>query len=208
MSNEIDFSGASRSNNPYLDSVNEAMNDNDKTFGNGDGKFTVDEAYASLDIGNLLNGQNEQDAEKIQTAAQNIKQTLAEYAGDDGVFSTVEWANFINGKEWGDVLDAWHSSGKKAQMEMNWTDEAGIQDGKMTKGEVKAGILNNIAYLQSQGELSSSVDTTEIEALIDEYAGDDGVFTLEEYQNLRKNSKYKKFTFELGVTPWFKNNSD
>ena len=113
--------------------------------GNKDGKVTVNEALNDLNIASLLSGQNKTDAAKIKAAAEKIPEVLAKYAGQDGEFTAEEWANFLNGQEWGAVLDAWHSSGKDAKLEMNWIDNAhGFPDKAVTKGEVKVGILNNL----------------------------------------------------------------
>lgn len=167
--------------------------------GNKDGKVTVDEALKDLNIGSLLSGQNKADTAKIKAAADKIPDVLAKYAGQDGEFTAEEWANFLNGQEWGAVLNAWHSSGKEAKIEMNWIDNAhGIPDKAVTKGEVKVGILNN---LLARGV---DIDTTEIEAVIDKYAGEDGTFTQKEYMALREDPAYKAILNQYGVTPWFK----
>ena len=167
--------------------------------GNKDGKVTVNEALNDLNIASLLSGQNKTDAAKIKAAAEKIPEVLAKYAGQDGEFTAEEWANFLNGQEWGAVLDAWHSSGKDAKLEMNWIDNAhGIPDKAVTKGEVKVGILNN---LHARGV---DIDTTEIEAVIDKYAGEDGTFTHKEYMALREDPVYKDIVNKYGVTPWFK----
>ena len=167
--------------------------------GNKDGKVTVNEALNDLNIASLLSGQNEADAAKIKAAAEKIPEVLAKYAGQDGEFTAEEWANFLNGQEWGAVLEAWHSSGKDAKLEMNWIDNAhGIPDKAVTKGEVKVGILNN---LLARGV---DIDTTEIEAVIDKYAGEDGTFTHKEYMALREDPAYKDIVNKYGVTPWFK----
>ena len=167
--------------------------------GNKDGKVTVNEALNDLNIASLLSGQNKTDAAKIKAAAEKIPEVLAKYAGQDGEFTAEEWANFLNGQEWGAVLDAWHSSGKDAKLEMSWIDNAhGIPDKAVTKGEVKVGILNN---LHARGV---DIDTTEIEAVIDKYAGEDGTFTHKEYMALREDPVYKDIVNKYGVTPWFK----
>lgn len=171
--------------------------------GNNDGKVTVNEALKDLNIGSLLAGQNEADAAKIQKAAANIESVLKQYAGDDGEFNAKEWADFLNGKEWGAVLDAWHSSGKKTELEMKWTDQAHIPDTNVTKGEVKVGILNNLLNNQRLFN-AKEVDTTQIEALINKYAGPDGTFTLEEFHQMKNDPMYKEFVERNNVVPWFK----
>lgn len=171
--------------------------DSAKNGGNGDGKVSVDEALAGLNIERLLNGQNKKDAKAISKTSENILEVLTQYAGEDGIFDAQEWADFLNGEEWDKVIEAYNSSGKKAQIEMEWVDNSGIKDGKTTKGEIKVGILNN---LQDNGYY---IDTTEIEALIDKYAGDDGTFTLEEYQSLKSNKRYQEFIEKYNVSPWY-----
>ena len=167
--------------------------------GDKDGKVTIKEALNDLNIGSLLSGQNEADTAKIKAAADKIPEVLAKYAGEDGTFSAEEWANFLNGNEWGAVLDAWHSSGKDAKLEMSWIDNAhGYPDKAVTKGEVKVGILNNLLAQ------NVNIDTTEIEAIIDKYAGEDGTFTHKEYMALREDPAYKEILNKYHVTPWFK----
>jgi len=181
----------------YLNGIkNEVFTRMDQA-GNGDGKVTIDEAFEDLDIGSLLSGQSKEDCEKIFGAAQNINDVLAEYAGADGIFSPEEWAEFLNGDEWGSVMDAWHSSGKKAELEMNWIDDAHIKDGKVTKGEIKVGIFNNII------SKNQNIDTKELEDIIDKYAGDDGTFSKEEYMKLRQDPLYNEITNQFGALPWF-----
>lgn len=204
MSNSISNDGGTAYSEQYLKEIkNMALTRMDKA-GNGDGKVTVNEALKDLDIGGLLNGQNADDTKKIKTAAKNIEQVLAKYAGTDGVFSAQEWADFLNGDEWGSVLDVWHSSGRKAQLEMDWTDRAHIKDNKMTKGEVKVGILNNLLYNKNKYGMNIPTDTTEIEAIIDKYAGPDGTFTLAEYKQMKNDPVYKEFVEQYNVTPWYK----
>ena len=171
--------------------------DSSKNGGNGDGQVDINEAFNDLDIGSLLSGQNLEDSLKIMKAAENIGDALSEYAGEDSIFSEEEWANFINGDEWGSVLDAWHNSSKKAELEMRWINNAHIEDGNVTKGELKVGIYNN---LWKQG---LDISTDSIESLIDEYAGDDGIFTEEEYMALKQDDEYKSFVEKYNVTPWF-----
>ena len=176
--------------------------DSAKNGGNGDGKIDINEAFSDLDIGSLLSGQNIEDAQKIMKAAGNIGDALTKYAGDDSIFSAEEWASFINGDEWGSVMDAWHSSGKKAELEMNWIDNAHSKDGYTTKGELKVGILNNLS------DQNIDVSTESLEKLIDKYAGDDGTFTKEEYMALKQDDEYKSFVEKYNVTPWFNINEE
>lgn len=85
--------------------------DSKKNGGNGDKKVTVNEAYNDLDVGSLLSGlkQGSSEYNRLKGLTQNLPQVLASYAGSDGEFSALEWADFLNGKEWGAVLDAYHS---------------------------------------------------------------------------------------------------
>ena len=181
----------------YLNGIKENAFKRMDSAGNGDGKITTDEAFKDLDIGSLLLGQNAEDSTKIMGAAQNIGEVISEYAGEDGEFTAEEWADFLNGDEWGNVLDAWHSSGSKAKLEMGWIDNAHIKDGITAKGEVKVGILN---HLEKQG---IDIQTMGLEAIIDKYAGDDGTFNLEEYRNLKNDPLYHDFIDKYNVAPWF-----
>ncbi len=180
----------------YLNGINEKFVEMDSA-GNGDGKVDANEALIDLNIGSLLKGQGVEDTQKIMEASQCIPKAIEKYAGEDGEFTAQEWADFINGKEWGGVLDKWHSSQRKAELEMQWTDNTGITDGKTTKDEVKAGILNN---LSANGH---NFDTKFIEELIDSYAGKDGTFNLAEYKKMLNDEKYKEFKEKYNVTPWY-----
>lgn len=188
--------------NDYLNGIkNETFKrmDSSENGGNGDGKISIQEALNDLNIASLLSGQRPEEAAKLMDAASKIPDALAKYAGEDSVFSAEEWADFLNGSEWGNVLDIWHNSSKKAELEMGWIDNSStsVKDGQVTKGEVKVGILNNLAANNKK------VDTTVIEALIDKYAGDDGVLTKEEYMALKSDPKYKAFIKEHNVTPFY-----
>ena len=194
------INGGNEYSKDYLAAIeNDTFKRIDTKSGNGDGKIQVKEALADLDIPSLLSGQSKKDAAKLSKLTQNIPEILAKYAGDDGVFSAQEFADFLNGAEWGAVMDAWHASSGMAKIEMQWIDDAqtSFHDGYVTKGEVKAGILNNLAY---QGK---NVDTQLIEELIDKYAGEDGTFSLQEYQKMKQDPKYKSFIEQYNVTPWF-----
>lgn len=104
----------------YLNDIKNTFKrmDDVKNGGNGNGKVDLNEAYNDLDIPYLLANQNQEDTIKIETASRNIKEALKNYAGDDGEFSAEEWADFINGKEWGAVLNAWSSSEKFKNMDL------------------------------------------------------------------------------------------
>ena len=181
----------------YLEDIEEHAFTRMDEAGNGDGKITVDEALKDLDIGSMIEGQNLPDAVKIILSAKDIPEVLAEYAGEDGEFTAEEWADFINSDEWGSVLDSWHSSGKMAKLEMSWIDKAHMEDGKATKGEMKAGLIQN---LDANG---IEIDTTELEELIDKYAGEDGTFTQEEYQKLKEDPKYQEYIEKYNISPWY-----
>ena len=105
-------SNQSKYDKEYLEDIEKIAFSRMDEAGNGDGKITVDEAFKDLDIGSLLSGQNLSDIAQIAYQAKDIEKVLEEYAGDNGEFSAEEWADFLNGEEWGGVLDAWHSSGK------------------------------------------------------------------------------------------------
>lgn len=190
--------------NEYLNLIkNDAFTriDSKKNGGNGDKKVSVNEAYNDLDVGSLLSGlkQGSSEYNRLTGLTNNLPQILAAYAGNDGEFTPLEWAEFLNGKEWGAVLDAYHSSSNFAKIEMGWVDNSknSNKDGTVTKSEVRLGITNNLA---NEGKIN--VDTTEIEALIDKYAGEDGKFTVAEYVNLKSDPQYKAFLKEHQVTPF------
>ena len=78
-----------------------------KNGGNGDGKISIGEALNDLNIDFLRNDgyfQSKQSKNKFENAVSNLPSILANYAGDDKEFSPQEWAEFINGKEWREVL--------------------------------------------------------------------------------------------------------
>lgn len=183
----------------YLNEINNTLKriDSKENGGNGDGKVTVAEAYKELGISGMLSGQSQADAAKIKAASSNLMGVMAKYAGDDGVFNAQEYAEFINGSEWKAVLDVWHSSSKKAEMEMSWIDDVHINDGQVTKGEIKSGLFNNLR--QNNVNMNFSF----LENLIDMFAGKDGVFTTEEYMQMKKNPMYKMMTEQYNAVPWF-----
>lgn len=187
----------------YLrDIQNEAFTrmDSVKNGGNGDGRVDTYEAFQDLHVGSLFDGLKEGSAEydSLKAAASDITSVLEQYAGDDGEFTAEEWAEFLNGDEWGEVLDAYHSSSARSKIEMSWIDNSDgmLADGKTTKGEVKVGFLQNLA------NKGIDVDTTSFEKLIDEYAGEDGTFTVEEYTAMRNDPMYKAFTEKYNIAPY------
>ena len=150
--------------------------DSIRNGGNGDGKVSVNEAYNDLNISGMLSGQNEEDTAKIKNAAKNIQQVLAQYAGEDGVFNSREWAEFLNGKEWQGVLDAWHSSEQITQYKII-----------TTKDKLRNRLLIGLQSLDAFKVYHN------IEKLLDQYAGEDGAFTIKEYQDLKADPEYKEF---------------
>lgn len=165
--------------------------------GNGDGKITVNEACNDLHIDTLFSGIKEDTDEykNLKGLTDKIPEALVEYSGEDEEFSPEEWAQFLNGQEWGNVLDAYHSSSGFAKLEMGWIDNGHIEDGKTTKGEVKVGLLSN---LKEQGY---NIDTTKIEAIVDKYAGNDGTFSVEEYMALKNDKTYSSFLDKYHTSP-------
>ena len=161
----------------------------DGNGGKKDGKVTVNEALNDLNISSLFSGLRKGSFEYINlwSLTSNMTKVLKRYAGSDGIFQPKEWAAFLNGNEWGAVLEQYHSSSNFAQMEMRRIDNSNgvITDGKLTKGDVKTSILNKIL------KIDRNFDTTQIEDLIDVYAGKDGTFTLSEYTALKNNPVYK-----------------
>ena len=131
------------SNNYPKDYLNSIQNDVFKRIdgkengGNGDGKISVNEVYNDLNIGSLLNGLAPYSKEytKLKSLTDNIPAALQKYAGNDGIFTATEWANFLNGNEWDEVLDTYHSSSNFAKIEMGWIDKYVGEDGTFTTEE-------------------------------------------------------------------------
>ena len=95
----------------YLDSIkNDAFNRIDGK-GNNDGKVTIDEALKDLQDTVLSQMKN-----KNQLSA-NINEVLKQYAGEDKTFSAEEWAEFLNGDEWNNVLKQYRSEQKEVVQE-------------------------------------------------------------------------------------------
>lgn len=199
----ISNDGGSTYPKEYLDGIQKyRLNSMDakENGGDGDGQASVQEALADLQIDSLFNGlkQGSQEYNRLKNLTDALPQALAKYAGADGIFTAEEYANFLNGAEWGAVLDAHHSSSNFAKMEMGWIDDSpGMsKDGQVTKDEVKAGILNNLI------QRGINVDTAKIEELIDKYAGEDGTFTVEEYTALKNDEEYKSFLKQYHAVPF------
>ena len=185
----------------YLNEINDVLTN--RMDGNGDkkdGKVTVSEAYNDLNIGSLLSGLKEGSNEynMLKALTDKIPETLKKYAGSDGIFQAEEWADFLNGNEWGAVIDQYHSSSNFSKIEMGWIDNTKgmIPDGSVTKGEVKVGLLNKVIAI------NPNFDTTRIENLVDKYAGEDGTFTVEEYTAMKNDPEYKAFLNQFRVVPF------
>ena len=95
----------------YLDGIkNEAFKRIDGN-GNNDGKVTIDEALKDLKDTVLSQMKN-----KNQLSV-NINEILKQYAGADKTFSAEEWAAFLNGNEWNNVLKQYRSEQKNVLQE-------------------------------------------------------------------------------------------
>ena len=178
----------------YLNSITQVFQS--RIDANKDGKVTLDEAYKDINVSGLLAGLKEGSTEyiRLKVLTDKIPEAMKTYAGADGILQEEEWAEFLNGEEWGNVLDAYHSSSNFSKIEMGWIDnsEGMINDGQVTKGEVKAGIFNNLDIQNKR------YYTAEIENLIDSYAGSDGAFTVEEYTALKNDPTYKDIFASAG----------
>lgn len=183
--------------NEYLKSIKDFVftrADSTENGGNGDGKMNISEALNDLHIGSLLSGLNPSSNEykELKSLTDKIPNALNKYAGSDGIFQAEEWANFLNGNEWGAVLDKFHSSSNYAKMEMGWVDnnKHAYQDGKTTKGEVKVQIIQNFA---KHYPTEDNTIVSKIESIIDKYSGIDGTFTVNEYTQMLNDPTYKAF---------------
>ena len=191
----------------YLTGINDMLtNRMDGNGGEKEGKVTVNEAYNDLDIGSLLSGLKEGSNEynKLKALTNKVPDALKKYAGSDGIFQAEEWADFLNGEEWGVVIDQYHSSSNFTKLEMKWIDNNNgmFSDGKVTKGEVKVGLLNKVL------EINPNFDTSKIEKLIDKYAGEDGTYTVEEYTAMKSDPEYKAFLKQFQVVPFGLSNQE
>lgn len=191
----------------YLNDINDVLkNRMDGNGGKKDGKVTVNEAYNDLDIGDLLSGLEKSSNEynKLKSLTDKIPEVLKKYAGSDGIFQAEEWANFLNGDEWKAVLDQYHSSSNFAKIEMGWIDRSKncYPDGQCTKGEVKAGLLNNLQQMELPFIYDKGRVGSRLEALVDKYAGKDGKFTVAEYVAMKKDPEYQQITKDFNLTPF------
>lgn len=106
----------------HLKSINNIAFKRMDTAGNKDCKVSVKEAYEDLNVNFMSEGQSATDTFKATFNTPDIPEVLKKYAGKDGEFSAKEWANFLNGDEWGEALEAWHSSEKMAELEKDWAE--------------------------------------------------------------------------------------
>ena len=177
--------------------------------GDGDGNLSVNEAFNNLALDSVFNHLSGDGAEeKLNGIKSNVGNVLAKYAGDDGNFSAQEYADFLNGDEWNSVLswldevdnafygevetqkDALKLSQDEKQelrQEMNFIEQDYYNDGVLSKGEFTVHILNDLF------QRGVDVDTSEIETLIDKYAGKNGSFGAKEYYLLKQDETFKNF---------------
>ena len=191
----------------YLNGINDVLtNRMDGNGGKKDGKVTVNESYNDLNIGGLLQGLKEGSDEynKLKALTDKVPEALAKYAGSDGIFQAEEWAEFLNGNEWGQVIDTYHSSSNFAKIEMGWIDNSKgmIPDGHVTKGEVKVGLLNNLQKMDLPNMYDKGAIGGRLEALVDKYAGEDGTFTVEEYVAIKNDPEYKQILNDMHLVPF------
>jgi len=75
-------------------------------------------------------------------------------------------------------------------------------DGKVTKGEVKVGLLNNLQKMNLPLVYDKEAIGSRLEALVDKYAGEDGTFTVAEYTAMKNNPEYKQIIKDLHLVPF------
>jgi hypothetical protein len=200
--------GAGKYPKEYLEQINEILKNriDGNVSGKKDGKVTVNEAYKDLQVGSLFADLKEgsQEYNRLKALTDKIPEALSKYAGKDGVFQAKEWADFLNGKEWGQVLDAYHSSSNFAQLEMKWIDNSkgAYNDGNITKGEVKVGLFNSLEKTQLPANCDKEAIRNKLEDIVEKYVGDDGVFTLEEYTKMKNDPEYKQLLKEYHLYPF------
>ena len=197
MAGEVQRTGNSNQQ-AYKTQIEQALNRIDS---NGDGKVTVDEALNNLDIGSMLSGLDEKSKEykKLKRLTDKIPKALEKCAGDDGIFQAEEWENFLKGKKWAKVTKAYQSSSNYISAEMSQIDQSCQADGNCTTDEVKAVIINAIKTINPDADCSKIEKWEKIEKIIDKCAGDDGIFTPEEYAKLKNKSKYAKFLKKYNI---------
>lgn len=199
----------------YLQGCDTKLKWIDKQFGNRDGKVSTEEMKADFQRlhNGILNAQDyamkkepacraqaAQDKSDLNSAYSKIPKLIEKYAGADKVFSGQECANLINSKEWNAYLNVWHNSVGDANIEMEWIDSAHIKDGRTTKGEVKVGLFNSIA--KDAPKLANKL-MSKIDNLVEKYVGDDGVFSIKEYMQMKNDPEYKQMELKTGMYPWF-----
>ncbi|MBR2525941.1 hypothetical protein IKE67_05705 [bacterium] len=117
-------------------------------------------------------------------AANIFREAITQYADAEGILTEDKFAAFNN-----DVAEMVH------------IEDRHIVDGQLTKGEVKTDLIN---------QLDGSVDTAQIEKLIDKYVGDDGIFDVAEYTKLKNDPEFKaileKHNIQLGTGEYRRKN--
>ena len=158
---------ANRYSNVYLNGVRQALSENaDGNGGKKDGMVTVQEALNSLDIGGMLYGiqQGTQEYNNLKTLADNIPQALQKYAGKDGVFQAQEWADFLNGNEWGQFLDSYSSSSKCLKQEMQKIEQSQEKTSKINEN-VQEAISGLMVLGYSKKDIEKAFEHLAVESL-------------------------------------------
>ena len=147
---------------------------------NGDGKVSLEEFKEKLSIF---------DDKELNEQAKDL---MSKFVDNDGCVTAEGYAQWLNSEEYGKILDKYKSSTTFSEIEMDMIENSqdSFKDGKITKGEVKVDLLNR---------LPDGVDGSKMEALIDKYAGKDGIFTVEEYTKLKNNPEFKAFLKEHNI---------
>ncbi|MBQ3642352.1 hypothetical protein II906_10590, partial [bacterium] len=191
----------------YLNDIQDVMDnrmDGNKA-GKKDGKVSYEEAYNDLDIPDLFDGLQEGSDEynKLKTLTDKIPEALKKYIGSDGQLQAEEWSKFLNGPEWGAVLDQFHSSSNWASFQMSWIKISNEMDRNVdvTKDIVTKGLLSNLKKNYSSDNQFNSV-SNRLKALVEKYAGKDGVFTVKEYTAMLNDSEYKQLIDKYHLTPY------
>lgn len=207
MAGEVQSTGNS-SQQTYRTQIEQPLSrtDSEGYGGDDDGNMEIDEALSDLDIGHMLSGfdGDSKEYKKLKKLTDKIPKALEKCAGDDGILQPDEWEKFLKGKAWGKVLKTYHSTSDYIISEMDMIDhlETSKTDGKCTKDEVKAMITDSVKAADPDFDSSTNKKFKKIEKIIDKFAGDDGIFTAEEYAKLKNKSKYAKFVKEYNIEPF------
>lgn len=185
----------------YLAGINDSLKLTDQR-GNGDGNVTSDEFFAKqMQVYKNVFGNDTTIFGQATKLAQAQEDIVKEYAGEDGILSAEECADCINSEEYAKTLEQyWQLRSEMEQRQgaeffLGAVDNSGNQDGNADAEEVYSKIVDiySNTFAEDVKLKAKSMEIAKMQyELTKEYAGEDGILNVTEYQQLLASDEFIK----------------